>query len=157
MNGVKTYLLTVTAGALVCALVQEVAGGKGTAGKVLSLCCGVFLLLCAFSPLLHLEVPESIDIWGDYTTQANGIVDRTSLAVREQTSMVIAQRSEAYILDKAQGMGADVRVQVELGEDGVPCFVRLQGQVTPFIRKKLAWVIESDLGIPVGQQRWSGA
>lgn len=157
MNGVKTYLLTVTAGALVCALVQEVAGGKGTAGKVLSLCCGVFLLLCAFSPLLHLEVPESIDIWGDYKAQANGIVDRTSLAVREQTSMVITQRTEAYILDKAQGMGADVRVQVELGEDGVPCFVRLQGQVTPFIRKKLAWVIESDLGIPVGQQRWSCA
>lgn len=157
MNGVKTYLLTVTAGALVCALVQEVAGGKGTAGKVLSLCCGVFLLLCAFSPLLHLEIPEAMDIWGDYKAQASGIVERTSLAVREQTFVVITQRTEAYILDKAQSMGADVRVQVELGEDSVPCGVRLQGSVTPYIRAKLTSVIESDLGIPAREQRWSGA
>ena len=153
---VREWLTSVVAVTLLLTVAQTLIP-EGNIRKIAAFTGGLALLAALLQPVLRTDLSRlelDLDVYSQAVEER-----RTELeeAREEELALVIASQTEAYILDKAQGMGADVRVQVELGEDGVPCFVRLQGQVTPFIRKKLAWVIESDLGIPVGQQRWSGA
>ena len=69
---------------------------------------------------------------------------------------IIKQRTEAYILDRASAMDAQIKVSVSLGKDGIPKSVRITGRISPMNRSRLTDVIAADLGIPREQQEWIG-
>lgn len=154
MNAVKTYLMTVVAGALVCALIQALCGGRGTAGKLASLCCGVFLLLCAFSPLLHLELPALGEVWLPYRQEAQAVTAQAEKQAKAQTAALIVRRAEAYISDRAAALGTEVSVRVELDETGLPCGAEITGAVSPYVKARLCDLLKSDLGLDPEALRW---
>ena len=154
MNAVKTYLMTVVAGALVCALIQALCGGRGTAGKLAGLCCGIFLLLCAFSPLLHVEIPSLQAVWLPYRQEAQAVTAQAENRAKDQIAALIVRRAEAYISDKAAALGAQVEVRVDLDGEGLPCGAEIAGTVSPYVRSKLSDLLRSDLGIAPDCQRW---
>ena len=63
---------------------------------------------------------------------------------------------QTYILSRAGAMDADIQASVTLGENFVPCHVRITGRISPINRSKLTQIIASELGIPREQQEWIG-
>ena len=59
-------------------------------------------------------------------------------------------------MDKADALGAGIRPEVKLDEQGIPVEVKLYGTCTSTVRQVLAAVITNDLGIPEEDQKWTG-
>ena len=80
------------------------------------------------------------------------------MEAEEETALKagIAERTEAYISDKAAALGGTVRARVETrtGADGVPLpwSAELEGDYT----EELAQWMETELGIPRERQDWHG-
>ena len=72
----------------------------------------------------------------------------------EAMASIIAEQTEAYILDKAGELGAEVTVRVETrtGGDGVP--VPWSAELTGAQSEALASALETELGIPAERQVW---
>jgi hypothetical protein len=68
----------------------------------------------------------------------------------------IIQQTQAYILDKARSLDAELTVEVFLGDGTipVPIGVRLEGNISPYARKLLSQMLQDDLGIPAEEQIW---
>ena len=62
---------------------------------------------------------------------------------------IIKQRTQAYILDKAQALNTVLEVEVTLSDDDipVPLKVRLKGKISPYAKGRLQATIAEDLGI----------
>ena len=73
---------------------------------------------------------------------------------QETLSAIIAEKTEAYILDKADQLGLEctVRVTVAAGESGIPLpvSVTVRGAYSP----ALAECMEEEVGIPAQKQIW---
>ena len=66
---------------------------------------------------------------------------------------IIKQKTETYILDKANALGAEITVQVVL-EDYIPAGVTIMGDVSPFVKSNLSASITQELNIPPEEQIW---
>ena len=55
MDSIRQYLLSITAAAVICAIINALSGKKGTTSAVVKLLSGLFLTLSVISPLLNLE------------------------------------------------------------------------------------------------------
>ena len=69
---------------------------------------------------------------------------------------IIKAETEAYILDKASQLNVELSVEVTIDEENIPTAVTLSGEVSPYARRQLQEIIESDLGIAKENQRWTG-
>ena len=69
----------------------------------------------------------------------------------------IKQRTEAYILDKAKTLAAQVAVEVTLSNEAipVPIAVRISGNISPYARMQLQTILQEELGIPKEAQAWT--
>jgi hypothetical protein len=66
------------------------------------------------------------------------------------------QKTQAYILNKASELGADITVELELGRDSpyLPKKVTIFGTSTPYAKQQMVEFMESELGIAKEDQRW---
>ena len=154
----KEYLISVTAAAVICGCVMSLLGSKGTIGAVGKLLCGIFLAVTVIRPVLEVELTE-FEILSDQINQSSYIaVETGTRMVQAAMSDGIKTRMEAYILDKATALGADLEVDVILSEDAIPVpkEIQLRGTVSPYIKKLLAAWLETDLGINGEGQIWIG-
>ena len=73
---------------------------------------------------------------------------------QDALSAIIAEKTEAYILDKANQLGLDctVRVAVEAGESGIP--LPVSAAVRGPYSQALAECMEEEVGIPAQKQFW---
>ena len=71
--------------------------------------------------------------------------------------VLINQRLETYILDKADVWGTALTVSFQnYGENMMPEQVVLRGKVSPYVKAQLQQSITSDLGIAKENQIWIG-
>ena len=75
---------------------------------------------------------------------------------RDSMAEIIKSETEAYILDTARSLQAEVTVEVSVNEENVPDSVTVSGAVSPYVRRQLQRIIESDLGIAKENQKWTG-
>ena len=77
-------------------------------------------------------------------------------SVHDQTVSIIKEKTEAYILEKAESLGLDISVEINFGEADsmVPTEVRISGPVSPYAKDQLSKTISTDLGIPEERQIW---
>ena len=61
MDAIRRYVITLTAAAMLCALVKAITAGRKGQEKILSLVCGIFLLATALGPLGLLRLPDLSD------------------------------------------------------------------------------------------------
>ena len=63
---------------------------------------------------------------------------------------------EAYILEKANGLGMDIHPEITLSNDNppVPYAVTIEGMCTPFARKQLSVYLHQNLGLSEEYQTW---
>ena len=154
MEGAKDYLLSVTAAALICGSVGCLAGEKGSISRLMKLLCGMFLAVTVIGPVVNVK----IDDLSVFTDRLAVDAELTAAIGEEKASdemkRIIKEKSEAYILDKAKSLGADLKVNVVL-EDVIPVGVTLTGDISPFAKTSLAASIVQDLGIPLEEQVWT--
>lgn len=157
MDSVRQYLLSVVAAGLIGGAVKHLLPGKGTAAHMGKMLTGLFLAFTVISPLANV----SLDRWD---TECENLQQQAQAAVAagEENSKTalysgIKQRTEAYILDKAQSLAVQIAVEVTLSDDPipVPVAVRLSGNISPYAKKQLQDILESELGIPKEAQQWT--
>lgn len=153
MEGIRTWLLGIVLTSLAGGLARQLAP-KGTEQAMVRLVSGLLLALAILRPLAGnrwegLEVAA-----GSFSLQSEEQAEIYRKNQQEALSAIIAEKTEAYILDKANQLGLDctVRVTTAAGESGIPLPVSatIRGAYSP----ALAECMEEEVGIPAEQQFW---
>ena len=158
MDNIKDYLIGITAAALVCGIVNAFFDGKGSTGVIVKLASGIFLILAVASPFVKLQFDGIWDITEDFRISGEAAAAWGKRIGQEALATGIISRTEAYILDKAESLGTELSVQVEVSEDEIPVpkSVRISGKVSPYEKAVLTHFMEKNLGIPAEDQIWIG-
>ena len=150
MLAIRQWLLGVVLTSFAVGLAVQIAP-KGREQSLIRLVGGVLLLLAIFRPLTTPSTGTAIPAWGSLFA-----VDTTQYEETYQQSLsaIIAERTEAYIWDKATllGISGTITVTTAVGESGIP----LPRQVTiaaSYHQELSAW-IEQEVGISAQNQVW---
>ncbi len=157
MDGIRAYLLRLTAAALVCGILTALCGKKGAVGGVIRLLTGVYLTLNILAPWVQLRLDSLSELAFDWADSAQTVSQSGENTAREEMAACISENIQAYILDKARTLEAELTVEVQLSEDAipVPCGVRIRGNISPYAKKVLSNMMETELGIPPEEQLWT--
>ena len=155
MNALTGYILSVTAAAVLVSILRTLAAGQNM-GKLVNLLSGLFLAVTVLSPLVRLEIPDPGGWLEDHLAEGAEAAAAGEVMAREYSDAIISAEVEAYILDKAASLGADLTVEVRLDDAGLPESVVLSGALSPADRQTLSRIMEVDLGIGEEAQTWNG-
>lgn len=153
MTAVRTWLLGVILTSFACAVARNLVP-SGREQRFLRLTSGLLVLLSAVQPLAR--VGEMLPAFAplDLSEQIQSQKDSMEQEKERELSSLIAERTAAYIWDKASQLGVEVTVSVELtiSEGGLPIpnVVTLMGS---YSEELSAW-LEREMGIDVHQQIW---
>lgn len=157
MNRIQEYVFSVVVIALLCSIISNLMQHTHMKqlGKIL---CGLVLLFAVLRPFTEVREIDFGDFMLSYEQEA-----QEAVALGEQISLnslmdIIKLETEAYILDKAAAVQADITVTVSVREDPEPSPVsaEITGSVSPYARLMLERMMEENLGITKENQRWIG-
>lgn len=153
------WILCLIGTAILCSVAQALTP-EGAPKRAVKLVCGFAGLLALLSVVKNFEYPDFSAYLAEYRTSAERITEEASQNAYKSTRFIIEEKCAAYILDKATSMGLktdEVSVTAKWSEDGYwyPVSARIAGSFTEKEKQALSGVIESELGIPVGEQTWS--
>ena len=153
IESVRTWLLGIVLTSLAGGMARQLAP-QGKEQAMVKLVSGLLLALAILRPLAGsgwegLEVAA-----GSFDLQSEEQAEIYRKNQLEALSAIIAGKTEAYILDKANQLGLDctVRVTVAAGESGIPLptSATIRGAYSP----ALAECMEEEVGIPAQNQIW---
>ena len=127
---------------------------EGSIRRVASFVGGLILLAVLLRPVLGTDLERlRLDLDGYEQALQEARQELSSSGETELTER-IEERTAAYISDKADALGLEVTVRVEtdLGDDGVP--VPSAAEVTGPYSRELADFMTRELGIPAERQVW---
>lgn len=156
MEGIREYLIQVTAAALICGIINTIVGKKGSVAATVRVMTVILMTVTMASPLVKLRISGVSDFLQDIRTDSAAYAQQGSDDAKDRMQTIIKERAEAYILDKAASLGADIRVELVLSEDAlpVPVSVILRGAVSPVGKRRLQEMIRDELGIALEEQKW---
>ena len=128
---------------------------EGTVRKITSFIGGLLLLVVMLQPLLRTDLGSLRIHAEDYAAAIEERQAELESAENEALAQGIAERTAAYISDKANTLGLVVtaKVRAEPGDGGVP--VPWSAELVGPRSEALAAYIEDELGIPRGRQTWN--
>ena len=151
IQGARQWLLGVVLTAFAGGLARQLAP-KGRERALVGLVCGLLLTLALLEPLAELEWAAAARDWPGPAEAA--LAESYRQEGQAALSAVIAEKTEAYILDKADRLGlrCAVEVAVSAGESGIPLpdAVTIRGGYSA----ALAACIEEEVGVPPEKQIW---
>ena len=156
MEFLRQWLLGVVGCAFLVSLADQLTP-KGAVREILRFAGGLTLLLCMLRPLGTAETDALLPDLGALSGERSALEEAYSAAFSDDLRAVIAERTGAYIEDKARALGAEVTAEVTLREeDGA--FLPDAAVLTGEENAALAALLERELGIPKEKQEWrSGA
>lgn len=153
MGALREWLTSIVVTAMLLALVQSLIP-EGTIRRIGSFTGGLILMITLMQPLLGCDLQRLELNFAPYQEEIRLRGEELEQNRVSELSAIIEQQTAAYILDKAEALGAGVEVQVqtETGENGmpVPVAARLQGPYSA----ALAAYMERELGISTERQVW---
>lgn len=156
MEGIREYLLSVTAAAMLCGIVTALTGEKGSQAGLVKLICGLFLCFTVISPYAKVRIEDFSDYASDILTEGERAAQEGEDYSAQALRQIISDETRAYIMDKAETYGAEIQVEVELSRDDppVPKGCTISGSISPYVRQQLKKMLINDLGIPEENQTW---
>ncbi len=156
MEGIRAYLLSVTAAALLCVLIRSLTEHAGSGAGLIRLLSGVFLCFTVISPVAQIRLDTWLELPESFYEQGIAAAAEGEDYSRDALRQHIKQRTEAYIQDIANTLGAEVKVEVTVSMDDppVPGSVQLSGQVSVNAKQQLTRRIEEELSISKENQLW---
>ena len=157
MQELGAYILSVTAASLICAVATGIRGKDSSSGKLAHMAAGLILLFTVIKPLAQLDISDPTNWLGNIKMEASEAVAAGEHETNIALVTRIKEQTEAYILDKAALCGAELAVEVILSDEGLPVPVGavLQGNVSPYVKSKLAAILESELGFTGEDLIWN--
>ena len=157
MEGIRDYVIHLTATSLICAVIFRFAHGSGAFKMIIKMLCGIILAYSIVQPVKQLDLSGVEEFASEFREEADRAVQQGKNASAAAWAESITQGTEAYILEKTKAMNVDLIVEVELSDDEVPVPVgiTLTGQVAPYTKTVLSDMIEQDLNIPKENQTWT--
>lgn len=155
MAAARAWLTSVVVVTLLLSVAQTLIP-EGTVRKIASFTGGLILLAALLQPVLRTDLGRLRLHFEDYAAAIEERQAELDGAGKEELAELIAERTEAYISDKAEtlGLAVTVRVRTEPGEDGVP--LPSEAEVAGPRSEELAAYMERELGIPRERQVWTG-
>ena len=154
MQRIGAYFIGIAAAAMAVSL-AEACLRRGALRRVVRLAGGVVLILTVLGPLVRLN----LDSFGQYIAgvQLEEDARRTGVEVRrsELLCRIIQEKTEAYILDKAEALGASVEAEVTVAQGTdypYPEAVTVTGTLTEDQRRALRADLAASLAIPEERQ-----
>lgn len=156
MDGIRQYLLSITAAAIICSILMSFLGKKGMYSSVIRMLCGLFMAFTMISPVMRIRLKDFERYFGELHFEANSAVSWGIQTAEEATAEFIKDKTETYILDKASSMGLSIKAEVRLEEerDRTPCSVLIEGKVAPYAKMQLQTWLKEELGVPEENQIW---
>ena len=150
---IKQWLLGIVLTSLAGGLARQLAP-QGKEQAMVRLVSGLLLTLAILRPLAG-SGWEGLELAaGNFSLRSEEQAEAYRKSQQDTLSAIIAEKTEAYILDKANQLGLDctVRVTVAAGESGIPLPVSatVRGPYSP----ALAECMEEEVGIPAKEQIW---
>lgn len=145
MEGMSQYILTVTAAAVFCCIVNVLTKQN----KIIKLLTGVFLIITVIQPFFHFR----FSLWSDFTseiyTEAAAATADGEFSYEQELRAIITSRTRTYILDKANSLSLNLEVEVTLSDTNppVPNAVTLRGAASPFAKQSMLTFLSETLGI----------
>ena len=158
MESVGRYLMSVAAAAIICGILEKLYPKSGTAGTIIKMMCGVFMVLTAVSPWLKVSVYDFSAYAQSFSQQAYEASNLGLKAADEYRRTIISEKVTTYILDKAAQLDLQISVEVTLSDDerGIPCGLVISGAVPEEKKQKMQQILEEELGIGRADQIWTG-
>lgn len=153
MAGWKQYIFSLIVCAFSCAVVsQMISDPKRKA--LIRLICGIILTISILRPFSQMRLEDLFQIpFLDQNAADLCIADGEETAAEARAEYIKAS-CEAYILDKAKALGAEITVQFLLEGNQIPAFAEIEGAFTPDVQMQLQNILTEDLGIPKENQKW---
>lgn len=151
IEAIRGWIISVAAAAFLVSLSQSLIP-EGTVRKIAGFAGGLVLLLVMLKPFPGVDVSGLELGYEDYAME----IQQRQTELKEQSNQtmgeLIAEKTEAYILDKAAALGISctVRVLMEPGKDGTP--IPTGAELTGEKSDALADYMERELGIPKERQ-----
>ena len=155
-DSLQKVLMRILAAAIFCSVIKCFHNKSSVTASIIKTLCGIFMTTTILSTLLNFKFSSISDNIDAFSVDAENATQAGTLLYDTSMHDSIKQQTEAYILDKAASIKADISVEVTLsdGNPPVPCSVVLDGQVSPFAKSKLTKLISDDLGISKENQIW---
>lgn len=156
MTSLSSYILSIGAAGLLCALTEILCASNGATGRTTKLIAGLFLLLAILKPMLNIRIQDLAHDWERYADQAQTAVElgenHSALALQNG----IKERIASYILDIGADHGVHLTVQVLLDDAAVPNLhgLILQGDVAPYTKQVLSNAFCRELGLEEEDILW---
>lgn len=134
---------------------------EGGVKRVLNIACSAALLCVIIQPISEFDDSVyALELAKNRQREEALITAGTELS-DSLNRLVIEERYEAYILDKAEKLGLEmsgVSVTAEWSMEGlwVPSSAELRCAENEALRRELSGILEAELGIPAERQQWSG-
>jgi len=156
---IRTWVLGLTAAAFIGALALAVTP-KGKTRAAVGLVTGMMTIVVLIAPVIDFDYDAYARHVMEYDFALEARTREVEYSQERLTSWIIIERSETYILDKAEALGlSDLTVRVETMLDEArtpyPYEVWLTGRYTPAQRQTLADFLAAAFGIPAQRQHWS--
>lgn len=157
MQKVGTYLVSVCACGIFCGILKSLLPQKNAAGRILRMVCGVFLVFTAVRPLTDIRLDTLNLATGYLLTEGEALSQDGKNMASDALADIIKEQTEAYILDKARSLNAQITVEVNvMGDPPSPVSVSIHGSIQPYAKSTLSSAIAEELGIAKEDQIWTG-
>lgn len=154
MDAWKSYVYSILVCLFCCAVVSQMLQ-DGRRKALLQFLCGTAVAITVLRPLTGLDLTQFLTLSDWETFAADAYVAEGEAAAGKERGMRIKQTCEAYILDKAKALGADLQICITLNQQQIPVFAEIQGQLQQSVQMALQEILMRDLGIPKENQRWT--
>jgi len=155
MEAISSYILSVIAGAMLCAVVIALAG-NGSTGKLLKLMSGIVMAAVVIRPMTEVTTVNLSRYLDSLNADAMAAVAEGTDYARKETEKRIKTNLESYILDKAAALSLDITVDLTLNtQTMLPSAVVIAGNASPHARAVISAVLTDDLGIPAEALTWN--
>ena len=155
MGELGQYAGSVIVAAVICAIIAELTKNSGTK-KLIRLISGLFLAFAVLNPLHKADFSKLSIPTETFSHRAEDITRDGNKRYRESLCAIIKNETEAYILDKANEMNADITVAVQVSSESphIPVSAEIVGSVAPYTQQKIVQLLQEHLGITKENQKW---
>lgn len=156
MGPLAGYVLRLSCGSLLSALLLSVSGCSGSSGKILKQLTGLFLTFLAISPIRTLEMTDLLPDPSWYQTQGTEYTLEGKIAAQEAFSELITDQYRAYILTRAEELSLSPEILLQTDPDtGLLLELTLRCNAAPAEKQLLTDLLCRDLGLERSAIHWT--
>lgn len=156
MEGITQYILSVICAAALCSLIQQFFLKSGYLSSLMKLITGLVLSIAILRPAVKMDLLDIDSIFDRLPGFEQSFVSDGQEQAAAAMGDIIKERTQAYILQQAERLGARITAEVTVssGDPPVPSAVVITGDVSPYVRKQLGNILITDLDIAEENQTW---